>query len=430
MPKKMLKNCSVLDVIEQKMMEKQSILIDGNHIKRIGPVEELSSCEKGLSEKLVFDLNGRTVIPGLIDSHIHLCAIQAPPGETPIELDTVLENLRASETLRILYAAKNAKETLEAGFTTVKDVGSAGDNLALRDGIEKGLIPGPRIVACGWVTQTGGQGELLSSEWVYNVALREADVGVDGPWEIRRKVRKLVGRGYDYIKVFSTGGGYLKHPWHPYWGDRRNFTIEELKALVDEAHAAGRRVAGHAMANVEGIKNAITAGVDTLEHGIFLDDEDVGEMKEKNIGFIPTMAVFERMWGDDNPDDMPYVHIEKEEAERYLDAHQASFQRAYKAGIRIAAGSDTLRVLKHGENACEIVALVKAGMTEMEALASATIHGADALGVGHLVGSIHEGKLADLIVVDPNPLNDISVLCHRKNLKMIIKNGDVVISKL
>ena len=430
MPKKILKNCSVLDVVEQRIMENQSILIDGKYIKCIGPVDELSSCEKGISEEFVYDLNGRTVIPGLIDSHIHLCAIQAPIGEIPVELDTVLENLRASETLRILYAAKNAKETLEAGFTTVKDVGSAGDNLALRDGIEKGLIAGPRIVACGWVTQTGGQGELLSSEWVYNVPLREPDVGVDGPWEIRKKVRKLVGQGYDYIKVFSTGGGYLHHPWHPYWGDRRNFTIEELKALVDEAHAAGRRVAGHAMANVEGIKNAIKAGVDTLEHGIFLDDNDVGEMKRKNIGFIPTMAVFERMWDYENPEAMPYVHIEKEQAERYLDAHQASFQRAYKAGIKISAGSDTLRVLKHGENAAEIVALVKAGMSEMEALASATIHGADALGVGHLVGSINEGKFADLIVVDPNPLNDISVLCNRENLKMIIKNGDLIISNL
>ena len=297
MSKKIFENCKILDVDTQAVRPNQFILIDGAFIGQIGSMQALASLTKDMARADRFDLNNRLVIPGLIDSHIHLCTIQAPYGQTPIEADTLLENLRASETLRMLYAVQNARDTLEAGFTTVRDVGSAGDNLALRDGIEKGLIPGPRIVACGWLSATAGQGQRLSSEWVYRVSPRAPDVGVDGPFEIRKKIRRLVGNGYDCIKVFATGGGYTPHPWYPYWADQRNYTLEELVAVVDEAHAAGRRVAGHAMVNVAGIKNAIAAGVDTLEHGVFLDRQDVAAMASKNIGFVPTMAIFDHMWG-------------------------------------------------------------------------------------------------------------------------------------
>jgi imidazolonepropionase-like amidohydrolase len=266
----------------------------------------------------------------------------------------------------------------------------------------------------------------LSSEWQFKVALREPDVGITGPWAVRKKVRQLVGQGVDAIKVFATGGGYQRHPLYPYWDDQRNFTLEEITALVDEAHSAGRRVAGHAMVNTDGIKNAIAAGIDTLEHGIFLDESDVAAMKAKEIIFIPTMAVMEAMWQAKDTKDMPYVHIDPGDAQKYLAAHKTSLKRAYAHGVKIAAGSDTLRVLKHGDNADELVSLVNSGLPEMEALAAATINGAAALGIETLVGSIEEGKLADLLVVDPNPLDNIAVLCNRQNLKLIIKNGEIV----
>ncbi|MBW1887858.1 MAG: amidohydrolase family protein, partial [Deltaproteobacteria bacterium] len=253
MTKRLLKNCRILDVIEKKVLEGQSILIEEGFIKKMGRSEEFGSIENDLSQTAVYEIDNRFVMPGLIDCHVHLCVVRDPD-----ETDIVLENLMASETLKVLYGSKNAKQTLEAGFTTVRDVGQ-GDNLALRDAIERGAIPGPRIVACGWVGPTGGHQERMSSEWVYNVSMRENEVGVDGPWAVRKKVRELVRQGVDCIKSYTTGEGYYKYPLYPYWADQRNYTDEELNALVDEAHCAGRRVAVHAFVDNVGVKSAITA---------------------------------------------------------------------------------------------------------------------------------------------------------------------------
>lgn len=428
---KILKNCGIIDVNAQRVLERRAVLIDGPQIARIGDMDTFAILEKELPPQSVFDLEGKLVMPGLIDAHVHLCVVQTPPDS-----DILLENLRASEALKVLYGAKHAKETLEAGFTTVRDLGG-GNSIALRDAIGRDIIPGPRIVACGCLGQTAGQQERVMSEWSYDVPARADSVGVDGPWAVRKKVRELVGRGVDCIKVFASGEGFIRQPFDPYWREGRNYTLKELRALVDEAHAAGRRIACHAWVSVEGIKNAIAAGVDTIEHGVILDEEDVREMRERGMTYVPTLAVVNQMWNvdaakgallDGNGDAGGYAEsrIEKVDAERYLEAHTASFRLALKSGVKIAMGSDTFRVLKQGENACELEWMVTSGMSEMEVLVSATKTSAEALGIENLVGSVEEGKLADLLVVDPSPLGDISVLRDRANLKMIVKNGEIV----
>jgi imidazolonepropionase-like amidohydrolase len=322
---------------------------------------------------------------------------------------------------------KHARETLESGFTTVRDMGQ-GDNLALREAIEKGVVQGPRIVVCRWLGMTSGHGEQMASEWRFNTPLREEDRGVDGPWEIRKRVRQLIGQGADVIKTYATGGSYIRHPFYPHWKERPNYTLEELRALVDEAHSAGRRVAAQGLTDPVGTKNAIAAGIDTLEHGLVLDEEDVQGMKAKGMFYVPTLAVAGAMWGSEER--MKYLQLEKGEAKRLLEEQYASLERAHKIGVKIAMGSDCFRVLKHGENAQELEWRVKAGIPIMEALISATKTSADALGIWHLVGSLEEGKLADILVVDSDPTKDISVLRQKKNLKMIMKNGEVICSEL
>ena len=421
MEKKLLKHCRILDVNKQRVIEGQSILINDGRIEKVGKPDGFAKMEGKLPQEAVFDVSNQFVMPGLIDCHIHLCVIR-----DPYETDIVLENLKASETLKVLYGAMNAKKTLEAGFTTVRDVGQ-GDNLALRDAIERGAIIGPRIVACGWLGMTGGHQERMSSEWVYNVPMRSNEAGVDGPWQIRKKVRELVRRGVDCIKTYTTGEGYYKHPWYPFWLDQRNYTVEELKALVDEAHSAGRKVIVHAFTDNVGVKTGIAAGVDSIEHGVYLEEEDIATMKEKGIFYTPTLAVgiklFEtfaskgmrRMWS-----------VEEGYGKKYPEAHRSSFQRAHRNGIKIVVGTDTYRILQHGENAFELECMVKAGMSEMEVLVSATKVSSEALGLDHMIGSIEEGKLADLLVVSPDPLQDISVLRNKANLKIIIKNGEII----
>lgn len=419
MTKKLLKNCNILDVIGHKFLEERSILIEDAQIKKIGRTDELEGLEKELPQEAIFDVNRKLVMPGLIDCHVHLCVIQEPAS------NIVLDNLRATETLKVLYGAKHAKETLEGGVTTVRDMGN-GDNLALRDAIEKGAILGPRVVASGWLGMTGGHQERMSSEWSYNVQIRREEIGVDGPWEVRKKVRELIRQGVDWIKTYASGEGYSKYPFYPFWLDQRNFTLEEMSALVDEAHSAGRKVAAHALLGPVGVKHAIAAGVDTLEHGLFIDEEDIIKMKEKGMFYVPTLAVMIKMWEVAEAKGMSFLKIEKGDTTKYLEAHLASFRRAWQNGVKIVMGSDTFRILKQGDNTFELECMVKSGMSEMEALVSATQTASEALGIENLVGSIEEGKFADLLVVDPSPLNNILAIRNRNNIKMIMKNGKVI----
>jgi imidazolonepropionase-like amidohydrolase len=425
MGKKLIRNCAILDVAAQKVVKGMSILVDDPKIQKIGKGDEFDLIEKELPKEAIFEANDRLVMPGLIDCHVHLCTVRDPD-----EKDIVLENLKASETLKVLYGSKNARQTLEAGFTTVRDVGQ-GDNLALRDAIERGAIMGPRIVACGWVGPTGGHQERMSSEWVYNVPMRENEVGVDGPWAVRKKVRELVRKGVDCIKSYTTGEGFYEHPFYPYWTDQRNFTLEELNALVDEAHCSGRKVAVHAFTDNVGIKSAIEVGVDSIEHGVYIEEEDAVRMSEKEIYYTPTLGVGIKLFEFAASKGMATMWAVKDGYEKkYPEDHQKSFKKAHELGVKIVLGSDTYRILQHGENAFELECMVNAGMSPMEAIVAATKTSAEAVGFEHMIGSIEEGKLADLLLIDADPLADISVLRDKMNIKLVMKNGDIVRNSL
>jgi imidazolonepropionase-like amidohydrolase len=271
----------------------------------------------------------------------------------------------------------------------------------------------------------------MSSEWVYDIPMRDNEVGVDGPWGVRKKVRELVRQGVDCIKSYTTGEGLYKYPLYPYWSDMRNYTDEELNALVDEAHSSGRKVAVHAFVDNIGIKSAIRAGVDSIEHGVFIEEEDTLQMNEKGIYYTPTLGVgitiFEaaaakgmaRMWA-----------VEEGLEKKYPIEHAASFKRAYDNKVKIVCGSDTYRILQHGENAFELEAMVRCGMSEMDALTASTYVSAELLGLERFIGSVEEGKYADLLVVSSDPLSDISSLRDKSNLKIIMKKGDIFSSKL
>ena len=416
----LLKNCTLLDVAAQKTIPEQAVYIADGTIQKIGTTQELGEIAAKLPATAVIDLQQRWLMPGLIDAHVHLAVIQAGGAAT-----TSAENLRASETLLVLHGARNALETLKSGFTTVRDMGQ-GDILALREAIAGDIVPGPRIVACGWLGMTAGHQQCMNAEWSFNQPPRPRDQGVDGPWAVRRKVRQLVGQGVDGIKTFASGAGYRRDPFDRAWRERPNYTIEEMQAVVAEAHAAGRRVAAHSLVSRRGTKIALAAGVDTLEHGILLDDEDIDTMLTQGTFYVPTLAVVQRMWNPEALRHGAYLQTGAERAQSYLEAHRDSFRRAHAAGVKIALGSDTFRVIPQGRNACELEGLVSAGMTPAQALTAATQTAAEALGIDHMVGSIKENMLADLLVIDSDPLADITVLTDRGNIKMVIKEGRIV----
>jgi len=414
---KLLENCRLIDVRAEKVRDGRSLLIKDDRVEKIGPVDAFADTVRQVAAEDRIDCSGRTVLPGLIDAHVHLCVIRAKDV-----LQTAAANVKASEPLLVLHGARNAVETLKSGYTTVRDVGQ-GDVLALRDAIEAGVVPGPRIIAYNYLGMQGGHQQCMNAEWRFNLPPRPRDRGVDGPWAVRRRVRELVALGADGIKTFTAGEGLRLHPLDDAWRERPNFTTAELAALVDEAHNAGRRVAAHSLVSVRGVKAAIEAGVDTLEHGIFLDVADVRALREKNIYYVPTLAVVQRMWRPEARGGPQYLAVSAERAAAYLEAHLRSVRLALAAGVPIAAGSDTFRVLKPGENAVELACLVRAGLSPMAALRSATVVAARALGIAAHVGSLEPGKKADLVVLSADPLADISVLRDRQRIEHIMKNG-------
>ena len=414
----LITNCSLLDVVSGQVKPSSWISIQDRYIAAVGTAPEPAP-QAGPGENIL-DLAGKTVIPGLIDAHLHLCVLQ---GGGPAE--TTQMNVQATETLKVLWGAKNAAQTLRSGFTTVRDMGQ-GDNLALRDAISMGAVPGPRIVACGWLGSTAGHGEQMMPEWHLGVPVRPNDLGVDGPWAVRKKVRQLIGRGVDCIKTFAAGESLIKHPWDRAWKEGPDYTLQELQAIVEESHMHGRKVAMHSLISRQGIKNAIAAGADTLEHGVRLDRQDAEAMARQGMFYIPTGAVVDGMWNVSSEADLQYLHIDFANARQFIADHLQSVALAREHGVKIALGTDTFRLLPHGGNAIELIWLVKAGLSPMEALQAATINAAQALGVEHLVGSLEAGKLADLVVVEGDPAQDITCLQSRANLKLVMKDGEVI----
>ncbi len=398
-PQKTVVNAGrLLDVKSGRMLTNQQIVIEGDKIVSVGPVATAPTGAK------VINLPNSTVLPGLIDAHVHLTGDNTKLG---------YDQLGVSVPREALKGARNAKITLEAGFTTVRNVGASGfSDIALRDAINDGDVPGPRMLASGPALGiTGGHCDdnLLPSEYHHS-----AEGVADGVEAVQHKVREDIKYGADVIKFCATGGVMSK-------GDDPNasqYTLEEMKALVADAHRLGRKVAAHAH-GAQGVAWASEAGVDSIEHGHLMDDNAIATLKKNGTYLVPTLYLTE--WWSDNMERMHAPDYLKTKMKMVSAAAEKNAQKAFQAGVKIGLGTDAA-VYPHGLNAHELAVYVKLGMTPLQAIQSATVTDAELLGWSDKVGSIESGKWADIIAVDGDPLQDITTLQH---VRFVMKGGQV-----
>jgi imidazolonepropionase-like amidohydrolase len=377
-----------------------TIHVDGDSIVKIGgdPPRDAT----------VIDRSDQTVMPGMIDCHVHLFS-------TPASIE---ERLQKPYSLNVAEAFRNAKTTLEAGFTTVRDAG--GTPLGVKQAIDRGMMPGPRVrIAVGALSQTAGHGD---QRWASGVTGRVEDsehpwTVVDGVEGVRKATRELLRAGADQIKV-CTSGGVMSPSDEP---TATGFSPDEIAAIVYEAHAAGKTVMSHAQAQ-QGIRNAVEAGIESIEHGIYLDADTAELMKKKGTYLVATLIA--PLWvirrAERKPGSVPPYALRK--AKEVVETHQRMFSMAVKMGVPIAMGTDT-GVGEHGSNAEELAWMVKLGMTPMQAIVATTKTAAACARVGKITGTLEVGKRADLIAVAGDPLADIAVLQRAECITLVMRDG-------
>ena len=347
-------------------------------------------------------LEGRTLLPGFIDAHIHICMDGSP--------DPMTACLSEPPTITALKAAESARRTLMAGITTVRDMGgNGGIDFGLRQAIDSGLIPGPRMLVSGrLICMTGGHGWQVGRE-------------ANGPDEVRQAAREQVKAGADIVKLMATGG-VLTPAVEP---GSEQFTEEELRAGVEEAHKAGKKTATHAM-GTRGIKNALRAGIDSIEHGVYLDDETVSMMIERNIPLIPTISALYNIETRGIEAGIPAFAVEK--TLKVKPYHLESIRMAREAGVVVAAGTDAGTPFnQHGANLAEIKLLVDyGGFSPMGAIEAGTGVAARVLGLEKELGTVAEGKVADLVMVEGNPLENIDALLDPDSICLVMQGGKIV----
>jgi imidazolonepropionase-like amidohydrolase len=376
------------------VIEQGAVVVEGRRIVYAGP-------EKGGGEvaDTVYDLDGRTLLPGIIDTHVHCAGGDFDPAH---ERDTV--------AMAVLRSVPTVKRALLAGITTMRTAGSRDYvDIDIRDAINQGVIIGPRILASGrGITMTGGHLHDIAAE-------------VDGVDAVRREVRYQIKRGVDSIKILALSGGVATANQDV---QAEQFTLEEVMAAVYEAHKAGKTVLGHAIGE-QGIVNGIQAGIDSIDHGIFLTEEACDLMKQKGIFYVPTLGPM-------------YYYTERRKAEPWRieraqaikDRHIHSFGLALEKGLAFAMGSDCgfASRFPNGENALEIELMVRYGMAPMDAIVAGTSNAARLLRLDHSLGSVTAGKLADLIVVGANPLDDVTALQHQ--IALVMKEGTIYLDRI
>ncbi len=357
----------------------------------------------------LIDLSSSFVMPGLMDMHVHL------QGELGPKNDSETVNLSDADTL--MKSAYFAKKTLMAGFTTVRDLGSSAEQIfALRDGIKSGWVLGPNIVAAGTsVAVTGGHGDVdgMAPDLM---KINTAETVCDGPYDCRRATRHAIKYGADVIKITSTGGVLSDTDT----GTGQQMADDEIKEVVETAHALGRKVASHAHA-AAGINAALRAGVDSIEHGSYANEESIKLFKKGGAYLVPTLMAGDTVVNLAKTTDFMSPEI-KAKAIRVGGDMIANFKRSYKSGVKIAYGTDS-GVSKHGTNAREAQLMFEAGMTPQDILVSATLHGADLIGKSKSLGTLEVGKVADIIAMDASPLNNIKELL---DVDFVMKSGHVV----
>ncbi|HEY1677117.1 MAG TPA: amidohydrolase family protein [Candidatus Sulfotelmatobacter sp.] len=390
----------VYDVATGTMLADQLLVIEDGKIVSLGA----ASRAKAPAGALRIELPNATILPGLIDAHTHLT----------MNPDFGYDTLAISVPREALIGAKNARTTLLAGFTAVRNVGAGGfTDVALRDAINAGDVPGPRMLVSGPALGiTGGHcdNDMLPFEY------HKSDDGVaDGIAAVQHKVRENIKYGADLIKICATGGvlSLGDDPQHS------QYTLEEMKAIVADAHRLGRKVAAHAH-GAEGIRWASEAGVDSIEHGSYIDDAAIAVMKEHGTYLVPTLYLGDWMIDNAGLTRLPPPLLAK--AQVVIPAARKNIAHAFASGVKVAFGTDAA-VYPHGMNAHEFAVMVKLGMAPLQAIQSATINAADLLGWSGKVGTLAPGAWADVIAVDGDPGKDVTTLEH---VKFVMKGGEVV----
>lgn len=356
----------------------------------------------------IIDFSNETVLPGLIDAHTHI-ALHAG--------DEDQQTLRETPEYRAIYAAANAAKTLQSGVTTIRDLGNEGSgfaDIALRDAIENGVVPGPRIVAAiRPITATGAYGLVGYSPYLTVPPLSQS---ADGPTEARKAVRTLISQGADVIKIYMESFEKRELRKDILTG-AMNYSREELAAITEEAHRAHVKVAAHTYSD-EAARLAIDVGVDSIEHGLYLTQPTFELMAKRGIYYVPTLLVYE-LWRD-NRIFAPVSPERRQQLANTVREHIATFQRALKTPVKISFGSDTFEL--PGTNPQELELLVKYGMTPLQALRAGTSAPAELLGLQNEVGSIEPGKQADIIAVEGDPFRDMRAL---RSVAFVMKGGTV-----
>lgn len=390
---------SVIDGVSAQPRKNAEIAVDANKIT------EIRAAGPSPGSAQVIDLSRETCLPGLIDVHTHVLL----QGDIIVDYDEQL--LKESVAYRAIRATVSARHSLDFGFTSIRDLETEGAGYAdadLRNAIDRGIVPGPRMQVATRALDVTGAYALLGYNWEY-----EWPHGVqvcDGAEGCRKAVREQLSHGADWIKVYADQRTYLEgNVLH----SRPTFTIDELRAIVDEAHRERHRVAAHA-SGMEGVHDAVEAGVDTVEHGTYIAPADIQQMVAKQIWFVPTP------W-------LAYYRAEQfpQQAQRMqagMKVAEDTFRRAMTAGVRMAYGTDVGAFEWTITPAMQFPTMVKYGMTPMQAIQTATVHAAELLNWRDRVGSIEQGKLADIVAVSSDPLADISALEH---VDFVMKDGTI-----
>lgn len=389
-------------------LENALIFVEGEKIGKVGA----SGALQVPPDVEVYDASDKTVMPGMVDCHVHVQGIGGPSVNT-----FAADGLSKSHGFLTLRSYQNVQKDLAAGFTAVRTLHSPGYiDVALRDAINQGLVKGPRVKASGQgLSATGGH--MDQGTWVPEVSIFGRTGVCDGPWECRRAARTQFKYGADLIKINAAGASLDLTE-----AGVQEMTYEEMAAICEEAHWAKKRVAAHAHGG-QGITDAIRAGLDSVEHGMWLTEEQAEMMAERGVFYVPTLSTHTRG-----------LELGPEEGGLFWDwlvkmateVMWRSLELARKAGVKIATGTDAGFWMYHGENALELVELVKGGFTPMEAIVAATRTGAECLDIDRVTGTVEAGKYADLVVVDGDPLADIKVLADASKIVQVFKGGEKI----
>jgi imidazolonepropionase-like amidohydrolase len=408
MPSLKIVGGTVFDAVQGEVIRDGVVCIEDDRITAVGPASAVSSA--GRRDETVIDAAGLFVMPGMMDCHVHLLSSGAA--------DYAIRGLKELLPYTAIRGAANAKILLEMGYTTVRDVGALGyGNIALRQAIDDGLVPGPRIFAAGHsLSVPGGHGDSYYRPEVH--VQREGLI--NGADEARRAVRELVKLHADLMKLLVTGGvmtdgsdvGLLQ------------WTAEELQAAIGQAHQLGRRVAGHCH-GAAGVKAAVRAGLDTVEHGTLLDDEAIALMQHHGTYYVPTLVAPFHICAGGTASGIPAYAVQK--SQLVLERHKESVRQAHEAGVKIAMGTDCGTPFNvAGKNALELELLTQNGLSTAEALMATTRVAAEAIGIDDRVGTLTPGKWADIILVQGDPLADIRLLQQAERIAWVIKAGRIV----